>query len=415
MSKRSTQSAQSKKYEALRNIPQHQAGERIATILNNFSYGYNYRTFFEMFLEAMHLYLDEIPHYVGRFITAVEAARADGRKATIEEIAVSSDEGLARWREKGLHELKPDQYDAFCQCMLILFDQTMDPEGLSYYDVIGRVYMSQMEGARWNQDEFYTPDAVADCMARMSLCDADIEGRFLREARRIFDNDADIQERFKAVLEAEPLWSAPSPYDALAEIDPGFADYIKFMRMVLHGDQIQEATHERFLTEVLALVLPKMNQFRINDPCVGSGVLLLAAARHCPRWLIDIGYIHFSGQDIRHVPVQMARLNLRLYGITPLGITPAQALSLIEIYKLAQPYQAVYKQARTPEIVGGGVSPAEAEAFARGIEQSTRPRLEVKPGEPIGEKVDKETIAHAVKQRSRKGNPKGGQGSLFDL
>src|SRR6185295_12719713 len=97
-----TTAKQNKKYEALRNIPQHQAGERIATILNNQSHGHSYRSFFEMFLEAMHLFLDELPHYVGRFISAVEEGRASGRYPTIEDVAVSSAEGLANWRAKGL-------------------------------------------------------------------------------------------------------------------------------------------------------------------------------------------------------------------------------------------------------------------------------------------------------------------------
>lgn len=53
----------------------------------------------------------------------------------------------------------------------------------------------------------------------------------------------------------------------------------------------------------------------ICDPCVGSGVLLLAAASCIPKEAILRGEVMFYGQDLDNICVKMARLNLRIRGL----------------------------------------------------------------------------------------------------
>ena len=51
------------------------------------------------------------------------------------------------------------------------------------------------------------------------------------------------------------------------------------------------------------------------------------AACH-PLWLSQIGYLQYSGMDLDRLCVDMARLNMRLYGLTPMRIEPVTLAAL---------------------------------------------------------------------------------------
>ncbi len=84
----------------------------------------------------------------------------------------------------------------------------------------------------------------------------------------------------------------------------------------------------------------------ICDPCVGSGILLLAAASVLPRSFIDEGRVLFYGMDIDETCVKMACLNASLYGLDrPSGfVKPTQELTEKEIQRIPEPYKTQVQQ-----------------------------------------------------------------------
>jgi hypothetical protein len=68
----------------------------------------------------------------------------------------------------------------------------------------------------------------------------------------------------------------------------------------------------------LVLPTPDGRPIRFHEPCIGSGVLFLAAAEVIEQrypGAIACGEVEFSGQDLDPCCVRMASLNLRLHGI----------------------------------------------------------------------------------------------------
>jgi hypothetical protein len=85
----------------------------------------------------------------------------------------------------------------------------------------------------------------------------------------------------------------------------------------------------------------------VCDPCVGSGILLLAHAACRPLWLAQIGYVQYSGMDIDPLCVEMCRLNLRLYSVVPLRIESVTLEALGRLKERAGPLTAAYEAAVT--------------------------------------------------------------------
>ncbi len=84
----------------------------------------------------------------------------------------------------------------------------------------------------------------------------------------------------------------------------------------------------------------------ICDPACGSGIMLLAAASTLPRQMIDEGKVAFYGCDIDATCVQMAKLNMWLYGLMhPFGfVKPTQELTPKEIARFPEPHKAKIEQ-----------------------------------------------------------------------
>ena len=79
-------------------------------------------------------------------------------------------------------------------------------------------------------------------------------------------------------------------------------------------DDTQES-RDWFLNRVIPAALPYYQPITVSDPCVGSGVMLLAAASQFPTWAVHANLVQFFGQDIDPTCVKMSRINGQLYGL----------------------------------------------------------------------------------------------------
>ena len=135
-------------------------------------------------------------------------------------------------------------------------------------------------------------------MAKMLGADEDLEGRFHREV--------------KALLHADPVLGMLTVVGAMRATEARPDDDAFFW----------------WLKRAWPLLRPKLEPVAINDPCVGSGRMLLAYAACQPLWLSQIGYVQYTGIDLDALCVDMARLNLRLYGLTPMRLQAATLAAL---------------------------------------------------------------------------------------
>jgi type I restriction-modification system DNA methylase subunit len=84
----------------------------------------------------------------------------------------------------------------------------------------------------------------------------------------------------------------------------------------------------------------------ICDPACGSGILLLAAASVLPRDFIDEGRVEFYGMDLDKTCVDMAKLNLTLYGLVRQKgfVKTLNSLTQNEINRIPEPYKGHVQQ-----------------------------------------------------------------------
>jgi hypothetical protein len=285
---------------------------------------------FPTFVKCCHATLDTLPELV--------AAVLDGEQdlGKLAQIA-DTEEGrrlTAGWR-------RTESLDLMARAFVVLLDATVDGTGdLTYADVIGNTYMDVFPYRRKGQfkdtrAQFFTPWNVAECMAKMSLIDIE---------------DACL-ERLKQAVDGDPL------AEALALMTASFP----------------EETEQFFFERLLPYAVNKAEPFTVADPCCGSGIMLLAAAKQFPRWAIDTGLVKFYGVDIDPLCVEMCRLNMRLYGIEPLGLRPMDTLRLAELRSLPWPYGELYAKAVTD-------APPGREHWEEGVDFARFQQLELWPG-----------------------------------
>lgn len=268
--------------------------QKIVGILERMHNRYGPWEVFRKFLDLCHLCLDELPDNLDRALQKQPMIETDAYRKLAD----------------GLHER---DIEAFAQCFGILLQASADSDGApTYWDIIGSVYMTIGQGNKW-AGQYFTPQNVADCMAQMTMHDSNIEAEF---KRRLVDACAD-----DPILKCLGLTAA----------------------ICGSSGEMKSAADDWALTRFLPAVMRKIEPFRIADPAVGSGVMLLSAARACPRWLIDIGFVQFFGMDIDATCVSMCRLNMRLYGIEKVKLSDA---SIEALFQAPPPYDELYESVR---------------------------------------------------------------------
>ena len=315
--------------------PYHGASQDICRVLGKVNEGYNPLQVFESFVDACHVVLGGLPHLL--------------RCAAHREPLTDTPEIAEAWRQV-TGKFKPGTIQLMSEAFGVLLRATWLPKEnrLSYADVIGSVYMQFLPAGKWRPHaQFFTPQPVANMMAQMAMLGVEDE----------------FYHRLADACESDPALKA-----------------MAWMCGVLgHAEELTQPTREWFLTRVWSEALRKMDKFRVIDPCVGSGVMLLGAASACPRWLIDCGFVEFYGVDIDPLCCQLARLNLRLYGLSAVAL-PADALTMEQAAALPWPHGRLYTGLLEAQQVD---DQGMATLFREGIELARAQQLELWAGLPL--------------------------------
>lgn len=296
--------------------PYYGAPRDITKVLEKtYSYGMGgYRTF-EKWVELCHLALDDLPDFLHQ---AVEGMRLQ-QPISLAQLQASPEQ-QERWKA-AIAGQRSEVVELFAKAFSILLDATIDVDGrLSYADVVGSTF--QLFGVSKSHQRyagiFFTPFNIAYMMAKMTLgnIEEELKQRWVQalshESTKLLGTALSL-----SILAAEALEAEEYGLEMLAKLLP------------------------------IVKSSPAWEPIRILDPCVGSGALLLAAAKAVPRYAVDFGLVEFYGVDINPLCVDMCRLNFRLYGIIPLKLAPADLLSIRELQSLPDPYPELYEKALT--------------------------------------------------------------------
>lgn len=157
--------------------------------------------------------------------------------------------------------------------------------GISGPDVLGYIFQtwaSPPSGKTWH-GQVLTPWNVAFMMAQM--LNTDIE-------RMVYDRVKEALCHSENVLGAAVLLASL----AIPEDEPG-------------------AHFDWFLNRCLPAAAPWLKPILVQEPAVGTGVMILAHAAASPEWAVRNYLIRYHGQDIDPLMVACANSSLMLYGL----------------------------------------------------------------------------------------------------
>lgn len=225
---------------------------------------------------------------------------------------------------------RPECWQAFQEAFAILLElpesfQAREPgPDVQGYDVLGALYMETSYNPGTGQ--YFTPWNVALLMAQMvGNAEQDVMNRLAAAGRAVLADPDDVHS-----LPLHAMTIGAMVLDAGIET----------------GD-IEPDTRFRYLAEnILPHVLHRYTPVTVCDPCVGSGIMLLAAAFASPAWMVQAGLIQFYGMDIDPTCVRMARCNVMLYDLNGSYVKSALAMSKAEIAALPETYADAITEAQ---------------------------------------------------------------------
>jgi hypothetical protein len=250
----------------------------IGTLEQITAYGVGMRRIFEDWVRMCEATLLELPAHVAML-------EAEGRLLLPEEERAATQ---ALWAELAdrYGEKWPQAAALFRDAFQMLLS-IADRDGI--HDILGPIYQ-EIGSANSQLGQFFTPWSLCLLMAQLN------------------DPTPLIHQRLKA---------------ALTHPDNQLGHALLMASQVITNPS--EA--ERFFCErLIPAALPWYEPVVINDPCVGSGATLLAAAATVPAWANAYGLIRYCGQDIDLLCVQMARVQCLLFGLHG----PSEQLALID-------------------------------------------------------------------------------------
>jgi len=249
---------------------------------------------FDDFLDIAHDSLEQLPNHVA-------SVRSTG------ELVQDPPEMVKRWDRLRSQYKGQYYFNLFAKALAILMASAED----DWNDTIGEVYMEFGHPSK-SGGQYFTPFSLAKMMAAMTTTDI----------------PQVIHHRIKTACEGDPM-----------------AESILMTGMLLEqGDDAENW----YFNKLIPAVAHKVEPVTIYDSSCGSGVMFLAAASEIPRWMLDWGFVRFHGQDIDQTCVQMAKVNLMLYGLNGYNLKCAMAIGesrpeemAIEITKELQELEVV--------------------------------------------------------------------------
>ncbi len=244
------------------------ASQEISKLIEKCGYeGYSYSQIFDDFLTACEIWLDRLP---SMFNQAAHQQKIEDPPDIAE-----------RWKplEK---KYKQGTLENFAKAFGIMLEASYDGDGnATYQDMFGDTYMAVVcPSDQKYRGQFFTPWNIAKFMAQMSMDGIESE----------------IEKRLDEALSQTTYYQV----GVALGLDPPKRFKLETKLGLLRYDPT---------------IREHLKPVTICDPAVGSGILLLAAASCCPRWAIEHRLVEFYGQDIDQTCVQMAKLNMRLYGM----------------------------------------------------------------------------------------------------
>lgn len=286
----------------------------------NLAYGHRASEVFDDWLALVYHTLRALPAHLA-------SAAATGRPAE------DTPETQAVWARLRTRYPQPAAWTNFVAAFAVLLDATegfwvagVEPARSGGFDVLGSVYMEL--AANPHAGQFFTPWPVASMMAQVTIDAGGAE--VLDRLRQAHERAAAREDANAALLAATVLAGLAIP------------------------DDRPDLALDHLVTRVLPLIRADYAPITICDPCCGSGILLLTAARRYPAWMCQSGLVQFYGMDIDATCVTMARCNLLLYGIGGdyHHLTPALQAAPAELAALPEPFAAAYTLAQAAQAAG---------------------------------------------------------------